>query len=83
MARNYNAFDSMPLSHVLIWILPMFSMEKTFLYNLINFPEIRKTWLADNHERIGKPLFIKISKEGIVLPQMTFVRPYFSSDNME
>ena len=38
MAKNYNVFDSMQLSHPLIWILPMLAMEKTFLCD-----SIRKT----------------------------------------
>ena len=39
-----------------------------------HFPEIRRTWFADNHERIGKPLFVKVSKEGIVFATDDFCK---------
>ena len=42
-----------------------------------DFPEIRRTWFADNHERIGKPLFVKISKEGIVFVRDDFCKTVF------
>ena len=42
-----------------------------------DFLEIRRTWFADNHERIGKPLFVKISKEGIVFATDDFCKTVF------
>ena len=40
-------------------------------------PEMRRSWFADNHEKTGKPLFVTISKEGVVFATDDFFKIVF------
>ena len=42
-----------------------------------DIPEMRRPWFADNHEKIGKPLFVTISKEWVVFATDDFYKTVF------